>query len=68
MFPACGSRMFVLDTNTLQIRAWLEADGTPIGPIDVLIAATALACGGTLVTHKLKEFQRVEGLGTIDWY
>ena len=51
-----------------QIRARLEAEGTPIGPIDVLIAATALACGGTLVTHNLREFQRVEGLGTIDWY
>ena len=51
-----------------QIRARLEARGTPIGPIDVLIAATAMACGGTLVTHNLKEFQRIDGLETIDWY
>lgn len=51
-----------------QIRAALEAAGTPIGPYDVLIAATALAHGGTLVTHNVQEFSRVVGLQLVDWY
>ncbi len=51
-----------------QIRAALEVAGTPIGPYDVLIAATALAHGGTLVTHNVQEFDRVAGLPLVDWY
>ncbi|MBK1727076.1 PIN domain-containing protein [Halorhodospira neutriphila] len=35
-----------------RIRARLEGQGTPIGPMDTLIAATALAHNATLVTHK----------------
>lgn len=51
-----------------QIRAALEVAGTPIGPYDVLIAATARAQGGTLVTHNTQEFGRVAGLPLVDWY
>jgi tRNA(fMet)-specific endonuclease VapC len=36
--------------------------------LDTLIAATALASGGTLVTHNTREFRRVRGLGVEDWY
>lgn len=50
------------------IRAQLEKRGTPIGPYDVLIAGTAMACQGTLVSHSLTEFNRVTGLKTVDWY
>jgi tRNA(fMet)-specific endonuclease VapC len=50
------------------IRAQLEQQGTPIGPIDVLIAGTALAFSATLVTHNVKEFSRVSGLAIADWY
>jgi tRNA(fMet)-specific endonuclease VapC len=50
------------------IRAQLEQQGTPIGPIDVLIAGTALAFQATLVTHNVKEFSRVSGLAIADWY
>ena len=50
------------------IRAQLEESGEPIGPYDVLIAGTALACQGTLVSHNLTEFKRVNGLKTEDWY
>lgn len=49
------------------LRAGLEEAGTPIGHYDTLIAATALASGATLVTHNLREFQRVPGLQTVDW-
>lgn len=51
-----------------RIRLDLEAAGAPIGPLDVLIAATALAHRGVLVTHNTREFGRVEGLRLEDWY
>ena len=51
-----------------RIRADLETVGKPIGPHDVLIAATALAHGATLVTRNLREFRRAKGLRIEDWY
>jgi tRNA(fMet)-specific endonuclease VapC len=51
-----------------RIRANLEAKGRPIGPIDILIAGTALSHGATLVSHNTREFERVEGLALVDWY
>ena len=50
-----------------QIREQLTRKGTPIGPNDMLIAATALAYGATLVTHNTGEFNRVPGLALADW-
>ena len=50
-----------------SIRAHLEAAGQPIGPLDTLIAATALANRATLVTHSTREFERVPGLVVADW-
>ncbi len=50
-----------------EVRAQLEMAGTPIGPNDLVIAATVLSRGGTLVTSNIKEFQRVSGLRTEDW-
>ncbi len=54
--------------SAAAIRADLEKKGTPIGPYDVLIAGTALSNKGTIVTHNIKEFERVEGLPLEDWY
>jgi tRNA(fMet)-specific endonuclease VapC len=51
-----------------RIRASLESEGKPIGPIDVLVAATALEQHAVLVTHNTKEFRRVKGLRVEDWY
>lgn len=50
------------------VRADLEKAGSLIGPLDNLLAGTALANSATLVTHNLKEFSRVKGLRTEDWY
>jgi tRNA(fMet)-specific endonuclease VapC len=50
------------------IRVDLENRGKPIGPYDVLIAGTALANKGVLVTHNISEFGRIEGLQLEDWY
>jgi tRNA(fMet)-specific endonuclease VapC len=49
------------------IRATLEKLGTPIGANDLLIGATALAHGLTLVTHNTHEFGCITGLSIEDW-
>ena len=49
------------------IRADLNEQGMPIGPNDVLIAATARANDAVLVTHNTREFARVTGLRLVDW-
>jgi tRNA(fMet)-specific endonuclease VapC len=49
------------------IRAQLEAQGTPIGALDTLIAAHARALGAALVTNNPREFQRVPGLAIENW-
>lgn len=51
-----------------MIRADLESKGMPIGPLDTLIAGTALSKNATLVTHNTKEFKRVNQLAIEDWY
>jgi tRNA(fMet)-specific endonuclease VapC len=53
---------------TASLRARLEQLGRGIGPLDSLIAGTALSHGATLVTHNVYEFQRVPGLQLEDWY
>jgi len=50
-----------------KIRASLQRKGTPIGPLDTLIAAHALSLGVPIVTHNVKEFSRVEGLEVLNW-
>lgn len=50
-----------------RIRAGLAAQGMPIGPNDLMIAAIALANQLTLVTHNIGEFSRVSGLSIDDW-
>ncbi|GEM45463.1 type II toxin-antitoxin system tRNA(fMet)-specific endonuclease VapC [Deinococcus cellulosilyticus] len=50
-----------------RVRAELQARGTPIGPLDTLIGAHALALGATLVTNNTREFKRISGLALEDW-
>lgn len=51
-----------------RIRSELEKKGTPIGAMDLLIAAHALSLDLTLVTHNRKEFDRVPGLKVENWF
>jgi tRNA(fMet)-specific endonuclease VapC len=55
------------DAEYGDIRASLEAAGTPIGGNDLLIAAHARAIGATVVTANTKEFKRVGGLKIENW-
>ena len=49
------------------IRSQLERQGMPIGPNDIVIAATAMLHGHILVTHNKAEFRRVLNLKVEDW-
>jgi tRNA(fMet)-specific endonuclease VapC len=64
-------KLFNFESAAVQryanLRHYLEAQGTPIGPNDMLIAAHALALGCTLVTDNEEEFRRVPGLRVENW-
>jgi len=50
-----------------DIRATLEKAGTPIGSMDMLIAAHAVSLGIPLVTNNVREFARIPPLNIIGW-
>ena len=50
-----------------DIRAYLQNQGTPIGPLDMLIAGHARAEGLILVTNNTREFERVPNLELENW-
>lgn len=50
-----------------KIRADLEKKGTPIGPLDMMIAGHAQSLGYTVVTNNVKEFSRVSNLEIENW-
>jgi tRNA(fMet)-specific endonuclease VapC len=66
-------RLAILDwTNEVtshyaRIRSELERSGTPIGNLDLLIAAHAVSQGMTVVTNNFKHFSRVPGLKVEVW-
>jgi len=55
------------DEAYARLRAGLEQRGTPIGAMDMMIAAHALTLGDTLVTANERELSRVEGLRVENW-
>ena len=50
-----------------HLRAALEAQGAPIGALDMLIAAHAVSRNLVIVTNNTREFARVPGLSVEDW-
>ena len=50
-----------------EIRMFLQKQGTPIGPLDMLIAGHAKVEGITLVTNNVREFERVPLLEIENW-
>ena len=65
-FPLLGVE---LSTARTHARLWadLVAAGTPVGPNDLWLAATAVTHGLALVTVNLREFRRVPGLSVEAW-
>jgi len=50
-----------------DIRSQTEAKGAPVGPNDLIIAATVLSQNGVLVTNNIREFQRIQNLMVENW-
>ena len=50
-----------------RVRAALAHAGTPIGPMDTLIASHALSLDLTIVTNNQREFRRVPDLHVEHW-
>ena len=51
-----------------ELRHVLEREGEAIGPLDTLIAATALVNGAILVTRNVREFARIPELKVVNWH
>jgi tRNA(fMet)-specific endonuclease VapC len=66
-------KFLIIDFNSSQselygkIRLKLEKSGTPLGDMDVLIAAAAMSIGAILVSHNLKHFSKITGINIEDW-
>ena len=67
--PDSNAWIAYLRQNSPQLvqRFLRAAQGTLIGPNDLMIASIALASGLILVTHNTREFGRVPGLKLEDW-
>ena len=50
-----------------DIRHLLETTGQPIGEMDMMIAAHALAAGAVLVTNNVRRFERLPSLALVNW-
>jgi len=50
-----------------HIRVAVEKDGTPIGAMDMMIAAHARSLGATLVSNNIRHFDKVPGLLIVNW-
>lgn len=50
-----------------NIRTALERSGQPVGNMNLLIAAHAMAEDSVVVTHNAREFLRVPGLAVEEW-
>ncbi len=50
-----------------KVRVYLEKQGTPIGSMDMLIAAHALSLNCILVTNNEREFRRIPALKIENW-
>jgi tRNA(fMet)-specific endonuclease VapC len=59
-----GVVAFGMSEARAHARLWaqLSIEGPPIGPYDLLVAATALSLGFSLATLNKQEFNRVPGL------
>ena len=51
-----------------EIKATLEQKGTPLADADIIIAATALEEGLTLVTGNVRHYNRIKSLVIENWF
>lgn len=50
-----------------KICAYLQKAGTPIGTMDMLIAAHAKSMGASVITNNMREFKRIPDLKLENW-
>ena len=50
-----------------KIRLELEKSGSPLGDMDMFIAAAALSINAILVSHNIKHFSKIKGIKVEDW-
>ena len=50
-----------------KIRVELEKIGSPLGDMDMLIAASSLSTGAILVSHNVKHFSKIKGIRVENW-
>ena len=53
--------------NYAKLRVELETAGTPIGNMDMMIAASALAEEAVLITNNTEHFSRISALNLENW-
>lgn len=66
LFPVIPVTRAVMDTFG-RLKATLQATGTVVDDFDLVIAATALTEGYTLVTNNVRHFTAVPGLRIVNW-
>ena len=67
IFPLADVTSDVMDEFG-EIKAYLQKIGKAADDMDLLIAATAIVNGMTLVTHNVKHFEHIPNLHLVDWF
>jgi tRNA(fMet)-specific endonuclease VapC len=68
IFPAFEVLPFTFETALVHARLWarLESTGQMIGPLDLILAATAVQTGNAVATFNKRHFSVVQGLEVIE--
>ena len=66
LVPICEWTREAAETYA-EMRVELEKHGTPVGSMDMLIAASAIAEGAILVTNNIAHFSKIGKLRVENW-
>lgn len=66
LVPICDWTREAAETYA-EMRVELEKHGTPVGSMDMLIAASAIAEGAILVTNNIAHFSKIGKLRVENW-
>lgn len=66
LVPICDWNREAAETYA-EMRVELEKHGTPVGSMDMLIAASAIAEGAILVTNNIAHFSKIGKLRVENW-
>jgi PIN domain protein len=66
LVPICGWTREAAEAYA-EMRVELEKHGTPVGSMDMLIAASAIAEGAILITNNIAHFSKIGKLRVENW-